>query len=37
MRRIVEAKYQVVGPHSDKEYTDWPALAAALTEWQVVS
>ena len=34
MRRIADAKQQVVDPHSDKEYTDWPALAAALTAWQ---
>ena len=35
MRRIAAAKGEDVDPHADKEYTDWPALARLLTEWQV--
>jgi menaquinone-dependent protoporphyrinogen oxidase len=36
MRRIAAAKGETVDPHADKEYTDWPALAALLTDWQAV-
>lgn len=34
MRRIAAAKGEEVDPTRDKEYTDWPALAAVLTDWQ---
>lgn len=33
MRRIAAAKGEVVDPHANKEYTDWDALTAALTDW----
>ncbi|MGV8986665.1 MAG: flavodoxin domain-containing protein [Cypionkella sp.] len=33
MRRIASAKGEAVDPHADKEYTDWAALKAALTDW----
>ena len=34
MRRIARTKGETIDPHGDKEYTDWPRLAAILTEWQ---
>ena len=33
MRWIAHSKGEVVDRHSDKEYTDWPALAALLEDW----
>ncbi len=33
MRRIAAQKGEVVDPNSDKEYTDWSALAALLDDW----
>ena len=37
MRRIAAQKGEVVDPDSDKEYTDWPALAALLGDWVSVA
>ncbi len=34
MRLIAAQKGEVVDPHGNKEYTDWPELAAILTDWQ---
>ena len=33
MRWIAAQKGQKVDPHSDTEYTDWPALRNLVTEW----
>lgn len=33
MRWIAHQKGEEVDPHADKEYTDWPALKAALGDW----
>lgn len=33
MRRIADAKGERVEPGRDREYTDWPALAATLDDW----
>ena len=33
MRRIADQKGEPVDPGKDKEYTDWPALAATLDGW----
>ena len=33
MRYIAHQKGQKVDPHRDREYTDWPALAAMLERW----
>lgn len=33
MRRIADQKGELVEPGKDKEYTDWPALDAALDGW----
>lgn len=34
MRWVASTRDETVDPHSDKEYTDWPGLAAMLDEWQ---
>jgi menaquinone-dependent protoporphyrinogen oxidase len=33
MRWIAHNKGEDVDPHRDKEYTDWPALAALMQDW----
>lgn len=33
MRRIADAKGEKIEPGRDREYTDWPALGAALDGW----
>ncbi len=33
MRRVAAAKAPGVDPRQDREYTDWPALEAALADW----
>lgn len=33
MRRIADQKGEAMGPDGDREYTNWPALDAALDSW----
>ena len=37
MRWIAHSKGEAVTPHTDKEYTDWTALAALLEHWPEAS